>query len=67
MKTVFTAAELMEEAMSCLQNMPEPEKKEFYCHTEGKLVSKDQAEIVCWTSGHNVETGSNTLFSREPK
>jgi hypothetical protein len=47
--------------MSCYQNLPDTDlpKPEFYCHTERKLVSKDEAELICFGAGHDVETGTD--------
>jgi hypothetical protein len=45
----------------CVMNS-EP-KQEFYCHNCKRLVTAEEAGIVCWTSGHDVENGEDDLFS----
>lgn len=44
----------------CLQQLPntEPKKTEFYCHDCKRLVSKSEAELVCYAA-HDVETGED--------
>ena len=63
MKVSYTAAELMEVALMCLSSdateYKPPKKTEFYCHSCKRLVKKDEAEICCWPSGHDVETGED--------
>ena len=53
MKTTYTAKELMEVALMCLENSEPPR---FYCWKDGTFVRADSAEYRrCKFQGHDLE------------
>lgn len=56
-KTSYTAAELMEVALMCLSNMnptEPPPPPTIHCRTCKRIVSADEAALVCYSVGHDV-------------
>jgi hypothetical protein len=68
MRLVLNAAEMMEVALNCLQNMPDPEKKppELYCRDCKRIVTAEEASLFCYAA-HDIIEGKDDLFTRSPK
>jgi hypothetical protein len=44
--------------MTCLQNLPftDPEPDELHCHNCQRIVTKEEAQMICIPNGHDVES-----------